>query len=197
MSNAITSSNSGLYSGFGTNVQGENGSAPSLYQLGVAPQGASQEDTNIAPPLSVLPLEATALMSERTVAELAIRRLSQEIEHAKQELVELEKGLVHEVNALSVRGWLLPLMAIGLSLSFYGSLWSVSAAEMGATGLMLLWSLAAFWVLYRRERIRDRTEQAFMAEIEIWSKRIEELQHSLEQNQRIVAADEQAAPAAP
>jgi hypothetical protein len=184
MSDALSSSHAGTYAGFGTKAQGDTGSARTLYQLGTALQGASQVDDNIAPLLPVQPV--LSLTHDRSVAELAIKQLGSEIEHAQQELAELENDLVQEVRSISVRGWLLPLMVIGLLLSLYGSLTSSTSAELGATGLMLLWSLSAFWLLYTRERRREMTERAYMAEIEIWSKRIEELRHSLEHNQWIV-----------
>jgi hypothetical protein len=136
--------------------------------------------------VTVQPLIAAVPVRDQTVAELAIRRLSKEIEFAKAELIELEQTVRQELYSPSVREWLLPLMAIGLALSFYGSFASANSAELGATGLMLLWSLSAFWFIYTREKRLEMAREANRAEIEIWSSRIEELQRSMEQNKRVV-----------
>ncbi len=137
-------------------------------------------------PIAPLAQLDVAPMRDRTVAELAIRRLTQEIDYAKAELGELEQTVRHELQMPSVREWLLPLMAIGLALSFYGSFASANSAELGATGLMLLWSLSAFWFIYTREKRLEMAREANRAEIEIWSNRIEELQRSIEQTSRVV-----------
>src|SRR5690606_29618275 len=100
---------------------------------------------------------------DQTVAKLAIRRLSKEIEHAKAELGELEQTVRQELAMPSVRTWLMPLMAIGLALSFYGSIAAATSAELGATGLMLLWSLGAFWYIYSREKRLEMAREANQA----------------------------------
>jgi hypothetical protein len=187
MSNAITPhAITQSFSSYGINFQGNSGRAQSLYQFGVAAQGTSFGDGHMASHLSVQPLEEASLGADRTVAELAIRQLTREIDHAKEELQDLEETLVHEMVAPPAREWLFPLMAIGLALSLYGSFSAANTAELGATGLMLLWSLSAFWFIYTRDKRFEMAKDANKAEIEIWSSRIEELQQSLEQNQRIV-----------
>lgn len=182
MSDSLSDSLSS-YAGYGTNSQSQVDSARSLYSLAVAPQSAmqsvAQSEENMAPQLSNYPVEEASLVPDRTVAEVAIRRLSKEMEHAKEELHELEKNLTHEMLTPSVRAWLLPLMAVGLVLSLYGSIASSNTAELGATGLMLLWSLAAFWFVYTRERKVEATAEANRAELEIWSSRITELEQAL------------------
>ena len=187
MSDAITSS----YSQLGTNAQRNLGSARSLVHLDAAPQRATQGDSNMAPLLpgaEETPFVHNPLVHDKGVAEVAIRRLSKEMEHAKEELRELEGTFLDDLFIPSVRGWLLPLMAVGLVLSLYGSIASSSSAEFVATGMMLLWSLSAFWYIYTRERRREMAKEANRAEIEIWSGRIEELQRSLELHQHIVDA---------
>jgi hypothetical protein len=184
MSDAMTSS----FTNVGTNLQRNPGSPHSLYHPDGAPQAAPQSDENMTPLLPVVSLEEEPLVPNKSVAELTVRRLSREIEQAKEELQELEKTLAQELLAPSVRGWLLPLMAIGLALSLYGSFSASNSAELGATGLMLLWSLSAFWFIYTREKRLDAAKKANSAEIEIWTSRIEELQRTFEQNQRIVEA---------
>lgn len=165
-------------------VRPEN--TPSLYQLAIAPPGELQnEKTMLSIPTPLLPLNELPLGTDKSVAEQAIRQLSREIEVAKEELHDLKATLAREVSGPSTRTWLLPLMAIGLALSLYGSLMSSTPAELVATGLMLLWSLAAFWLVYTQDKRLETSKDANQAEIEIWTKRIEELQHSLAQNQRI------------
>ena len=93
MSNVITPS----YSNDGTNFQGNSGSAQSLYQFGVAAQSTSLSDGHMASHLSVQPIEEAPLGADRTVAELAIRQLTREIGHAKEELHDLEETLVYEL----------------------------------------------------------------------------------------------------
>lgn len=128
------------------------------------------------------------LVVHKDEAELAIRRLTAEIDYAKQELKELEETLLQELLKPPTRRWLFPLMAIGLALSLYGSLTAVNSAELGATGLMLLWSLSAFWLIYSGDKRMEKSRSAHKAEIEIWSSRIEELQQALERNRRIIEA---------
>jgi hypothetical protein len=146
-------------------------------------------DREIAEPSTpVLESEPVSLVLDKEVAESAIRQLATEIDYAKDELRELEEALLQELLKPPARRWLFPLMAIGLALSLYGSLTAVNAAGMGATGLMLLWSLSAFWLIYSGDKRMEKSRRAHKAEIEIWSNRIEELQQSLERNRRIVAA---------
>jgi hypothetical protein len=181
MSDSITLS----YSNYGQNSQGNSGSARYVYQFSVASQSSLYGDGNMAPLLSGQPHEDVPLGPDKTVAELAVRRLTKEIDLAKRELKEREETLVHELTTPTIREWLFPLMAIGLSLSLYGSFAAANTAELGATGLMLLWALSAFWFIYTRDKRFETTKDANKAEIEIWSSRIEELQQSLEYNQRI------------
>jgi hypothetical protein len=156
-----------------------------------ASQISLQGENSLFVQLPLQPTEETAATADQSVTDLAMRRLSRELEQARQELKELEKTLIQELFMPSVRGWLLPLMAIGLALSLYGSFSSANSAELGATGLMLLWSLSAFWFIYTRERRLEMAHRANKAEMEIWAGRIEELQHSLDRNQRVVErADE-------
>jgi hypothetical protein len=197
MSDAMMSS----YSNYnGTNLTGNTASARSLYQLGVASQGApqtmtqqtmTQGDGKMVPLLSVQPIDETLLVPDKTVAEATIRQLRREIGYAREELRDLEQTLVQELLTPTVREWLLPLMAIGLALSLYGSFSAGNTAELGATGMMLLWSLSAFWFIYTRDRRLEMAKRANKAEIEIWSRRIDELQQSLDQNQRIVKSGEE------
>jgi hypothetical protein len=174
----------------GTNLTSNTASARSLYQLGVASQGAPQAtiqgDGNMTHLPTVQPLDETLLDPDRTAAEATIRQLRKEIGYAREELRDLEQNLVQELLTPTVREWLLPLMAIGLALSLYGSFAAGNTAELGATGLMLLWSLSAFWFIYTRDKRLEMAKKANKAEIEIWSSRIDELQKSLDQNQRIV-----------
>lgn len=164
---------------------------PSLYQLAIAPPSElSNEKIMLSISTPLLPINNLPLGADKSVAEQAIRQLSRDIELAKEELRELEDTLAREASGPSTRTWLLPLMGIGLALALYGSLISSTLAEMGATGLMLLWSLAAFWLVYTQDKRLATSKDANQAEIEIWTKRIEELQHSLEQNQRIVGIDD-------
>jgi hypothetical protein len=81
-------------------------------------------------------------------------------------------------------------MAIGLALSLYGSFTSSNSAELGATGMMLLWSLSAFWFIYTRDRRVEMAKRANKAEIEIWSNRIEELQETLERTRPVAEVAE-------
>ncbi|MCC6454115.1 MAG: hypothetical protein IT328_04180 [Caldilineaceae bacterium] len=136
----------------------------------------------------VLESKPMSIVLDKEVAELAIRQLAAEIDYAKDELRELEEALLQELLKPPARRWLFPLMAIGLALSLYGSLTAVNSAEMGATGLMLLWSLSAFWLIYSGDKRMEKSRCAHKAEIEIWSNRIEELQQSLDRNRRIVEA---------
>lgn len=202
MPDALSSS----YAGYGTNSQRPLDSAASPYVRGMTSQETVPQDVvpqaeaTIAPQLSnypvgysteypiEYPIEAVSHVSDQTVAEFAIRRLSKEIEHAQEELQDLEKNLVNEMLAPAVRTWLLPLMAVGLALSLYGSMTSSNSAELGATGLMLLWSLGAFWYIYTRERKVEVTAAANRAELEIWSSRIAELEQSLDHHQRVMEA---------
>jgi hypothetical protein len=151
-----------------------------------ASQVSLQGENSLFVQLPLQPTEETTATADQSVTDLAMRRLSKELEQARHELKELEKTLVQELFMPSVRGWLLPLMAIGLALSLYGSFSSANSAELGATGLMLLWSLSAFWFIYTRERRLEMVQRANKAEMEIWAGRIEELQSSLDHNQRIV-----------
>jgi hypothetical protein len=189
MSDAMMSS----YPNYGKNLQSNTGSTRTLYQLGVAAQGAPnaamQGDENMAPLLSVQAIEGTLLHQDKMKAEVAIRQLRREINIAKDELKELEQTLVEELLTPTVREWLMPLMAIGLALSLYGSFAAGNSAELGATGLMLLWSLSAFWFIYTRDKRLEMAKKANKAEIEIWSSRIKELEHALEQNQHIVKTE--------
>lgn len=130
--------------------------------------------------------EPMPLADDRVVAELAIRRLTAEIDQAHSELQELEEVLLEELLKPPARNWLFVLMAIGLALSLYGSLTAVNIAGMIATGLMLLWSLSAFWLIYKGDKQQEKARAAHKAEIEIWSNRIEELQQSLDRHQRIL-----------
>jgi hypothetical protein len=134
--------------------------------------------------------EDAPLPLDREVSELMRRRLAKEIDEARGELKSLETTLVYDLFSPTVREWLLPLMAIGLALSLYGSFSSSNSAELGATGMMLLWSLSAFWFIYTRDKRLEMAKRANKAEIEIWSSRIEELQESLERNQRIAEVTE-------
>lgn len=170
------------YSPFGSDAQGKQGEQPLMYSpesMRAAIYVAAGDVVGVEPSF------VDVSRREQTVTELAIRRLSREIEYAKAELVELEHSVRQELSMPSVREWLLPLMAIGLALSFYGSFASANSAELGATGLMLLWSLSAFWFIYTREKRLEMAREANRAEIEIWSSRIEELQRSMEQNQQV------------
>lgn len=181
MSNLITSSSPSN----GTNFQLHSGSARSLYPVDFATNGAAQLEPNAA---SLLPMVSNTMLNEtsygpdKSVAELAIRRLSKEIDIAKEELQELEATLVQELHTPPARAWLLPLMVAGLLLSLYGSVTSSDTAELGATGLMLLWSLSAFWFVYTRDMRLEKAKNAHKAEIEIWTSRINELERSLEQH---------------
>jgi hypothetical protein len=187
MSNALSSS----YASYGTTPQQHVDSARSHYDLAESLVAAHGEN-NTTPWLSNhLVEEASLTVHDRTVAEVTVRRLSKEIEHAREELHELEQHLANEMLTPSVRTWLLPLMAVGLLLSLYGSIMSSNSAELGATGLMLLWSLAAFWYIYTRERRVAATADANRAEIEIWSSRIAELEQSLQHHQRMMDVAEQ------
>jgi hypothetical protein len=138
--------------------------------------------------LPASPIEDVSLIPDKTVAEAAIRRLSKELEYAREELEERENTLVEELLTPTVRGWLLPLMAVGLALSLYGSFSASTSAELGATGLMLLWSLSAFWFMYSGEKRLEMAKKANRAEVEIWSSRIDELEKTLEQTRRMVEA---------
>lgn len=162
------------------------GNAPSLYQLAIAPPNELQGDKNLLSPSPLLPVSDLPLGTDKSVAEHAIRRLTKDLEVAQEELHDLEESLAREVSGPSTRTWLLPLMLIGLGLSFYGSIKSSTPAELVATGLMLLWSLAAFWLVYTQDKRLETSKDANQAEMEIWTKRVEELKRSLEQNQRIV-----------
>jgi hypothetical protein len=184
MSDAVTSS----FGRLGTNLQRNAGSPHSLHRTGDTSQSALQDDENMTPMLPVLPIDSVQLVPDKSVAEATIRRLSKELEHAKEELHDLEKALLKELLTPSTRVWLLPLMAIGLMLSLYGSFSASNSAELGATGLMLLWSLSAFWFIYTREKRLEMAKKANLAEIEIWTSRIQELERSIEHNQRIVEA---------
>lgn len=183
MSDAIRSS----YPTYGADAESKPDSKRSLYSFGASYAG-TQDDTAMLPQKTVFAPVEEPLVPDRTVAELAIRRLTKELEHARNELKELEETVVQEVLTPSAREWLLPLMAIGLALSLYGSFAANSTAELGATGMMLLWSLSAFWFIYTRDMRREMARRANRAEIEIWSSRIQELEQSLEQNKRIVEA---------
>lgn len=177
MGNTMMSS----HSSFGTNGQGSTGNPHSFRYYSVALHSAARGDGNMAPRLPGPPSGAVSSIRDQTVTEATMRRLKMEMEHARAELCELEKAFVQELMTPSVREWLLPLMAIGLALSLYGSFSSANTAELGATGLVLLWSLSAFWFIHTRDRRMEMTRQANQAEMEIWSSRIEELQKSLEQ----------------
>jgi hypothetical protein len=176
---------------FGADVQSDTGHTRSPYQLGAAPQvgnsqaGIFQRNDNGASIAVGQHQPETLPVIDQGVLALSIRRLHKEIEYAKVELGQLENNASYDLFSPSVREWLLPLMAIGLALSLYGSFSASNSAELGATGLMLLWSLSAFWFIYSREKRREMAKEANKAEIEIWSSRIEELQQSLEQTQRI------------
>jgi hypothetical protein len=201
MSDAVTSS----YANVGSALERKADVAHSLYHVSdrsgdqrvdhfvVAPLRAPREDSKMAPlsPIQPVQMQEVSLRPDKNVAELAIRRLTKEIEHAQQELTELETTLAHDLFQPSVRTWLLPLMGIGLALAMYGSFSAANSAQLGATGLMLLWSLGAFWTIYAHDKRQVMAADANRAEIEIWSSRIEELQESLEFNQRIVEASEE------
>ena len=175
------------YSYFSTKGKADTGNINSLYRYSVAPRFAAQGDGNIAPQLSVQPSVDVLPSHDMPVAEAAVRQMSKDIEHAKVELGELEQALAQELKTPSVQDWLLPLMVIGQVFSLYGSFASTNSAELGATGLILLWSLSAFWIIHSHEKQREMTRQANQAEIEIWSSRIEELERSLEQHFRTAA----------
>ena len=134
------------------------------------------------------PFAGTSLGPDRNVAELATRRLLKEVEQARQELHELEDNLARELMTPPLREWLFPLMAIGLVLSLIGSFSAANIAELGATGLMLLWSLSAFWFIYSGDKRLEMAKEAHKAEIEIWSSRVEELERSLQHNLQIAEA---------
>lgn len=187
------------YSDFGSNEQGRTGNTHSFHYYSVAnvaPRLAAQaaagqlasarSDGHMAPQLSGQLDSAVPMSRDKTSMEVALHRLTQEIDQAKAELYELEKSFVQELSTPSVREWLLPLMAIGLVLSLYGSFASSNTTELGATGLVLLWSLSAFWYIHSRDRRSEMTRQANQAELEIWSSRVEELQKSYEQNSQAI-----------
>lgn len=182
MSDAVPSADEASSKNF--SARSEN--IPSLYQLAIAPpiETPNEKTLLIDSPLTLI--DTFPLGLDKNVVEHAIRRLKKDLEHAQEELHELEKTLEREISGPSTRTWLLPLMLIGLALSLYGSIVSSSTAEMVATGLMLLWSLAAFWLVYTQDKRLEVSKEANQAEIEIWTKRIEELQHSLAQNQQII-----------
>lgn len=175
----------------GAEAQSDTGAIHSPYQLGVASQindtqvYIPQMDDKGASIAIGQYQEAASPVIDQGIVALSIRRLYKEIEYAKSELSQLENGISYDLFSPSVREWLLPLMAIGLALSLYGSFSASNSAELGATGLMLLWSLSAFWFIYSRDKRLEMAKQANKAEIEIWSSRIEELQQSLEQTQHI------------
>jgi hypothetical protein len=181
ISSKFTSSYPKSYPNYGTSLQGNSGNAPSLYQLGVASQTELHIDANIAPILSFQPFDEMALGPDKTAVELGIRQLRQEINHAREELKDLEESLVQDLMKPPLREWLFPLMSIGLAISLYGSFSSNNTTELGATGLMLLWSLSAFWYIHARDSQSEQAKIANRAEIEIWSSRIAELEKSLEQ----------------
>jgi len=187
MSDAMMSS----ITNFGAEVQSSVDNLRSSYQLSIA---SPVNDTQVGIPqvndkgASIAVgqhLEEALPVAERGVIAVSIRRLYKEIEYAKSELSQLESNISYDRLSPSVREWLMPLMAIGLALSLYGSFSASNSAELGATGLMLLWSLSAFWFIYSRDKRQEMAKEANKAEIEIWSSRIEELQQSLEQTQRI------------
>lgn len=203
MSDSMMSS----YSAFGSNEQGRTGNTHSFHyysvangmansmsnsmsngahrsaaEVAVAQLAVTHSDGYIAPQLSGQFSSVMPPGLDKTSTEVAMRRLTQEIAQAKAELYELEKSFVQELVTPSVREWLLPLMAIGLVLSLYGSFASANTTELGATGLVLLWSLSAFWYILSRDKRSEMIRQANQAEIEIWSSRIEELQKSFELN---------------
>ena len=187
------------YSGFGSNEQSSTGNTHSFHYYSMAnvtPRSAAlmaagqvastRSDGYMAPQLSGQLGSVVSLSRDKTSMEVAMHRLTQEIDQAKAELYELEKSFVQELTTPSVREWLLPLMAIGLVLSLYGSFASSNTTELGATGLVLLWSLSAFWYIHSRDKRSEMTRQANQAEIEIWSSRVEELQKSYEQNSQAI-----------
>jgi hypothetical protein len=144
--------------------------------------------------VSSLPLgqesEVGMLHPDKTVAELMIRHLTREISQAHEELEERQEALLRDMLVPPMKKWLFPLMAVGLALSLYGSFAAVNMAGMGATGLMLLWSLGAFWFIYVHDKRLETARSASKAEIEIWSSRIEELEKSLEHHRRTVETTE-------
>jgi hypothetical protein len=134
--------------------------------------------------LTVRAIDEVSIAPDRKVAD--IRQLTREMTFAREELKELQTTLVQELLTPTVREWLFPLMAVGLALSLYGSFSSSNTAELGATGMMLLWSLSAFWFIYTRDKRLEMAKKANKAEIEIWSNRLTELQEAIEQHQGIV-----------
>lgn len=187
MANAIHGSFSSSYPNFGANRPSNLEGARALYHFSVTPQSGVHGDARMTS-FTAQPFEASSFGPDRSVSELATRRLLKEVEQAKHELHELEDNLAREMTAPSLREWLFPLMAIGLVLSLIGSFSAANIAELGATGLMLLWSLSAFWFIYTGDKRLERAKEAHKAEIEIWSSRVEELERTLQTNLRVAEA---------
>jgi hypothetical protein len=208
MSDAYSTSHAGI----GANLPDTPGSTRSLYQLATTQQeqqssrhgdrqhGERQRNSNsdsnmahlllgqfseahrvIAEPGSVNPV---ALDMESVIKN--IRRLTHELEVAKEEVKALETDLERALFVPPVRRWLSPLIVVGLGLSLYGSFVSSSAVQLAATALILCWTLGALWFTHTREKRREIAEQANKAEHEIWSNRIEELQQALAHNRFMV-----------
>jgi hypothetical protein len=186
MPNAITSSLANL----GTTHKSRNaGNLSPLYQTGSAFVMAPSVDRIIAPLLAASPLEEVPFIADKTVATVAVRRLNRELAYAQQELHDLQQTLPQDLLASAMRVWLLPLMAIGLGLSLYGSFAASTIVEWIATCLILLWSLGAFWYIYSSEKRREEIACAHKAEIEIWSGRIAELQRCLVHAKHVVETE--------
>lgn len=156
-----------------------------VYFSGGKDISATRGSVALATPL-VQGYESGQLVPDKTSAELAIRRLTHEIGQAEAEVKALEAVLLRELLTPPAKEWLLPLMAIGLLFSLFGSVMAVNLAGMGATGLMLLWSLSAFWYVYTGDKRLAMARNASQAEIEIWTNRIQELQLALEKQWHIV-----------
>lgn len=180
------------FSNAGGNVPVHSNIKHFVYNAGNGQDGNTQgrvswASETVSPLLIVQGLDPEQLV-DKSAAELAIRRLTHEINLARDEVKELEQILVRELLTPPTKEWLFPLMAIGLAFSLFGSIAAVNLAGLGAAGMMLLWSLSAFWIIYTGDKRLETSRSASQAELEIWSSRINELQYSLEQNRRIVEA---------
>src|SRR5688572_10476341 len=106
----------------GGNVPLHSNIKQSVYSAGDAMSGNTQDGNaqgrvswasdTVSPLLIVQALEPEQLI-DKSAAELAIRRLTQEINLAREEVKELEQVIVNELLTPPTREWLFPLMAIG------------------------------------------------------------------------------------
>ncbi|MCC6454208.1 MAG: zinc ribbon domain-containing protein [Caldilineaceae bacterium] len=128
-------------------------------------------------------LERVQYGTDKTAAELAIKRLTTEARQAEHEVKEWGTMPLDDVVPPEIIEQLLPVAAV---VALLGGFISVTIVEIAPCGGMLLSLILFCLYLYIRANRRQKAKERADAEVEVWSIDLQRLRGELEKNRRIV-----------